>query len=119
MARVLVAEPVRETADLLRLLAVRLGHEVLDGTASDEARADVLVFDPADPEAAACARRLRVSGRPVALVACAARPGDLRDKPVASHAELCQPFTPGQLGQALDAACATAGVGAGAPVRAA
>jgi CheY-like chemotaxis protein len=103
MARVLIAEPVAETRELLTRLLRRAGHEVLAVQRFRDA--DLLVFEPGALRARLIAELVRARVPSCALLACAAEPGS---RPAArgtvADAQLAQPFTPPELLDAVQAA---------------
>ncbi len=105
MARVCISEPVAETRELLELLVVRLGHEVVPE--HQLIAADALIFEPSSAHGVTLARRARRHCPETALVAVSAVPVPVSGLP-GRVTRLTQPFAPAELARALDGALADA-----------
>ena len=66
----MIAEPSSEVRDLICIVVRRLGHEavVLDASREDGPTADLVVAEPAWPEAQVVVERLSADGRSVPVV---------------------------------------------------
>jgi CheY-like chemotaxis protein len=119
--KVLVCEPHAEVRALLGHVVERLGHEVVFPT-DGRARArvgeiDVLVLEPADPDALALAESLRARKAGLPIVCASIHPESQRVQHLQPVAFLLKPFGLADLERALGAAAerVAAGVSTSAP----
>jgi hypothetical protein len=102
VARVLVVEPVQETRELIERLVARMGHAIVGGESLRNV--DVVFYEPASRAGLALAKRVQAEQPGVRLVAISAAPPHAVAREPRPVASLLQPFSPGDLRRALEAA---------------
>jgi hypothetical protein len=106
VATVLISEPHHDVRALLLEMAARLGYEpvAVHGVGTAPADAQLLVFEPAEPECLEHAKVLRRTRPELRLVCVSIRPPEPSWLALGPAAYLIKPFTLDSLRTALDAA---------------
>ena len=103
MGKVYVVEPSVEVRDLFALLLARLGHEAVvhSRNGASEEGIDVLLVEPADPDAFALARDLHRRRPEVPIVCASIEPKTSAVTELDPRAYLVKPFGLAELERAL------------------
>jgi CheY-like chemotaxis protein len=106
MARILIAEPVAETRELMARLVERLGHEPVwpDDPPERVAGADVALLDPVGPAGEGALRILRTQTPDTRLVISSIEPPSPASRALGAAAHLLKPFGLADLRRALESA---------------
>jgi DNA-binding response OmpR family regulator len=107
--RILVCEPQAEVRELLRHVVERLGHEAVfpqerAGDASSSGAVDIVLLEPADPEARSAAEAVLRRDRRIPAVCASIDPDSRRAVGLRPLAYLVKPFGLSELERALTAA---------------
>jgi CheY-like chemotaxis protein len=106
MAKILISEPHEDVRMLLMAMAARLGHEPVpvEAVATVPTDAQVLVFEPAEPESLEHAQALRRELPDLRLVCVSIKPPEPEWLELGPSAYVIKPFSLDSLHSALTAA---------------